>query len=196
MDSRQQTSLLSRVINFEFLPNVKNINDEFVRECKDQPLTLIESCYDSKPSLIIHHDALYLEAKWHGWIYYSYPVLRDQSLYYIFAELCANKMCRCVMDYHHHLKMISLAIERLILALRHSSINSDAQHLTETSGDCSSCVNTVPGCLFGCQMKKQNTQGSSICRGGNRGGERQTRSPRGLAPKEEVPTTDSPVKDY
>ena len=126
-------------------------------------------------------------------------MLRDQSLYYIFAELCTNKMCRCVMDCRHHLKMISLAIERLILSLRHSSINGKnvyAEHLTETSGHCSPCVNTVPGCLFGCQMKEQDTQGSSICRGGNRGGERQTRSPRGLPPKEEVPTSDSPVKDY
>ena len=152
-----------------------------------------KSCYLAE-SLILN-----FFFKWHGWICYSYYALRDQSLYYIFAELCTIKVCRCLMDCRHYLKMISLPIERLILALRHSGISSklvNAQHLTGTSGDCSSCVNTVPGCLFGCQMKKQDTQGSSVCRGGNRGGERQTRSPRGLPPKEEVPTSDSPVKDY
>jgi len=112
----------SLILNFFLMSRILMMS--LLRESKDQPLTSTESWYDSKPSLTIHDDALYFEAKWHGWIYYSYPVLRDQSLYYIFAELRANKMCRCVMDCRHHLKMISLAIERL--ALRHSSINSNA----------------------------------------------------------------------
>ena len=87
--------------------------------------------------------------------------------------------------------MISLAVERLILALRHDSVNSkmgNVQHQTETLEDCSLCVDTVPDCSLGSQLKRQETQRSSTCQGGNRGGERQTRSPRGLPPKAEVPT--------
>ena len=92
--------------------------------------------------------------------------------------------------------MISLAVERLILALRHDSVNSkmgNVQHQTEALEDRSLCVDTVPDCPLGSQIKKQETQRSSACQGGNRGGERQTRS---LTPKAEVPTSDFPVKDY
>ena len=86
----------------------------------------------------------------------------------MFAELFANKTCGWMMECRHHLKMISVAVERLTLALQHSSMNSklfNVQHLTGTLGDCSLCVNAVLGCLLGCQMKKQDTQRSSACQG-------------------------------
>ena len=51
----------------------------------------------------------------------------------------------------------SSSSSRLILALRHDSVNSkmgNVQHQTETLEDRSLCVDTVPDCPLGFQMKE------------------------------------------
>jgi len=145
-----------------------------------------------KPCLTIHGGVI-LEAKWHGWLYYSHPMLRNQSLCYFSDDVCANKKCRCVMECRHHLKMISLAVERLILALRHDSVNSkmgNVQNQTETLEDHSLCVDTVPDCPLGSQMKRQETQRSGARQGGTEEAKGRLDPQEGCHPRRKYPPSE------